>query len=121
MKISLKKVGAIVAGAALVASSVAFAGLMYGNTVLVDDNGVPKVKVVVGANAAASDGVAAANIAAKIASEAYAAQEYTATVSGEGVCAGGAGSCVITDKSVTLAITVPGEDSAPGGYKDTVG
>lgn len=112
MKVNLKKIGAIVAGATILASSVAFAGLMYGNTVLVDDtNGAPQVKVVVGEKAAASDGVVAANIAAKIASEAYKTQTLTAEVVGEGTCTAGeegTSECTVTDEKVTLEIKVPG-------------
>ncbi len=117
MKVNLKKIGAIVAGAAILASSVSFAGLMFGSTTLVDSNGAPVVKVVVGANAAASDGVAAALIASKIASAAYSTSTLTAAVSGTANCGGsmsngtattGAGSCTVSDQTATLAITVPG-------------
>jgi hypothetical protein len=119
MKVNLKKIGAIVAGAAILASSVSFAGLMFGSTTLVDSNGAPVVKVVVGANAAASDGVAAALIASKIASAAYSTDTLTAAVSGTANCGGsmmnsttasttGSGSCTVSDQTATLAITVPG-------------
>ena len=114
MKVNLKKIGAIVAGATMLASSVAFAGLMYGNTQLVNDNGQPLVKVVVGEKALASDGVAAANIAAKLASEAYAMKNLTAQyVSGSVKCSAanasnGTGTCSLTNKKATLEITVPG-------------
>jgi len=125
MKVNLKKIGAVVAGVALVASSLAFAGLMYGNTVLVNSNGVPKVKVVVGQNAMATDGVAAANIAARIASSAYATQAYTASVTGTATPANGTSTCgntcVITDKSVTLDIQVPGSTSQPGVIETLLG
>ncbi len=102
--------GAIVAGATILAGSVAFAGLWFGNTQLVNDNGAPQVKVVVGESAAASDGVAAANIAAKIASEAFKTTTLTAQVMGEPNCEGaeGAGSCAISNEEVTLEVTVPG-------------
>ncbi|MBI5698395.1 MAG: hypothetical protein HZC29_07955, partial [Thaumarchaeota archaeon] len=62
--------------------------------------------------AAASDGVAAANIAAKIASEAFKTSQLTAAVSGAATCsAGGAtgtGQCTVTDEKVKLEFTVPG-------------
>jgi len=108
--INLKKIGAIVAGAAILASSVAFAGaVFYGNTPLVTDSGQPIVKVVVGHNAAATDGVAAANIAAYLAHEAYKTDTYTAAVDDTAcVATNNTGSCVISDKSVTLEVTVPG-------------
>ena len=117
MKVNLKKIGAIVAGATILASSVAFAGLAYGNTPLVNDNGQPVVKIVVGEKAAASDGVAAANIAAKIASEAFKSSALTAQLSGEATCASGegAGTCAISDEKVTLEITAPGA-ATEGSY-----
>ncbi len=110
--INLKKIGAIVAGATILASSVAFAGsVLHGNTALVTDSGQPVATVVVGSGASASDGVAAANIATHLASEAFMTSTYTA-MAGDVSCvaseAEGAGSCVITDKSVTLDVTVPG-------------
>lgn len=111
MKVNLKKIGAIVAGATILASSVAFAGLTFGSTQLVDDNGAPVAKVVIGANAAASDGVAAALIASKLVSAAYKSNTLTAQVSGTPTCsAGGAtgGSCTVSDEKATLEITVPG-------------
>ncbi|MBI2079874.1 S-layer protein [Candidatus Micrarchaeota archaeon] len=117
MKVNLKKIGAIVAGATILASSVAFASLWYGNTQLVNDNGAPTVKVVVGASAAASDGVAAANIAAKVANEAYKSQTLSAQVSGEPSCElpEGEGECTVSDEKVTLEVTVPGS-VAEGTY-----
>ncbi len=127
MKMNLKKVGAIVAGAAILASSVAFAGLYYQGTELVDSNGQPLVKVVVGANAQASDGVAAANIAAKIANSAYAAKTLTAAVPNDvtGSCNGngsGNGSCAISNERVTLEVTVPGAtNSGVHDFKTLIG
>ncbi len=113
MKLNLKKLGAVIAGAAILASSVAFAGLYYGNTELVNDNGQVVTKVVVGQNAAVSDAVAAANIASAIASNAYKDVELTAQVTGEAACSSGevTGECEITDKTVTLEVTVPGLES----------
>ncbi|MFH2106373.1 MAG: S-layer protein [Candidatus Micrarchaeota archaeon] len=118
MKVNLRKIGAVVAGATILASSVAFAGLVFQNTPLVNQNGEPLVKVVVGQSAAASDGVAAANIAAKISSEAFKSSVLTASVSGEPTCAAGgagAGECTVTDEKVKLEFTVPGA-SAAGTY-----
>jgi hypothetical protein len=115
MKVNLKKIGAIVAGATILASSVSFAGLMFESTQLVDDNGAPVAKVVVGENAAASDGVAAALIASKLVSEAYKMSNFTASISGAPTCdAGGdaAGSCAVSDETVTLEVTVPGAVAA---------
>jgi len=108
MKLNLKKIGAIVAGATILASSVAFAGVMYGNTALVNDNGQPLVKVVVGEKAAASDGVGAAKIVAKIANNAYATK--TLKASATATCTGGnaTGTCEVSQETVDLEVTIPG-------------
>jgi hypothetical protein len=117
MKVNLKKLGAIVAGATVLASSAAFAGLMFGSTTLVDDNGAPVAKVVVGSTAHPSDGVAAALIAGKMVSEAYKSSALTAQVSGTATCAagntsGGTGTCAISNEKARLEITVPGSIAA---------
>ncbi len=118
MKVNLKKMGAIVAGATILASSAAFAGLMFGSTTLVDANGAPVAKVVVGSKAAPSDGVAAALIAGKIVSEAYKSQTLTAQVSGTAACTPGnasgnaTGTCTVSNKQAQLQITVPGATAA---------
>jgi hypothetical protein len=117
MKVNLKKIGAIVAGATILASSAAFAGLMFGSTTLVDDNGAPVAKVVVGSKAMPSDGVAAALIAGKMVSEAYKSQTLTAQVSGTAACTPGAagnasGTCSISNEKARLEITVPGAAAA---------
>jgi hypothetical protein len=108
--INLRKLGAIVAGGAILASSVAFAGLVFQNTELVNANGQPVAKIVVGEDAAASDGVAAAMIATKIANSAYAEKVYTAAVQGTATCGAAAAgaACTVTDKTVTLSIVYPG-------------
>src|SRR5512135_273297 len=114
MKVNLKKMGAIVAGATILASSAAFAGLMFGSTTLVDANGAPVAKVVVGSKAAPSDGVAAALIAGKLVSEAYKSQTLTSQVSGTAACTPGTpsgnatGTCSVSNKKAQLQITVPG-------------
>lgn len=119
MKVNLKKLGAIVAGATILASSVAFAGLMFGNTALVNDQGNTVAKIVVGESAAASDGVAAANIAAQIAAKAWKSTVFTASVSGESTCTvggpGSGGACAISEEKAKLEITVPGS-ATPGTY-----
>ncbi|MFH1520375.1 MAG: S-layer protein [Candidatus Micrarchaeota archaeon] len=115
MKVNLKKIGAIVAGATILASSAAFAGLMFGSTTLVDDNGAPVAKVVVGSNGAPSDGVAAALIAGKIVSEAYKSTTLTAQVSGTATCTStdeGSGTCAISNEKAKLEITVPNSVAA---------
>ncbi|NYZ74229.1 hypothetical protein H0O00_03740, partial [Candidatus Micrarchaeota archaeon] len=116
MKVNLKKIGAIVAGATILASSAAFAGLMFGSTTLVDDNGAPVAKVVMGSNAAPSDGVAAALIAGKLVGESYKTETLTAQVSGTATCSGGTGegtgTCAISNEKARLEITVPGSAAA---------
>ncbi|HSB46432.1 MAG TPA: hypothetical protein VLD37_00335, partial [Candidatus Bilamarchaeum sp.] len=117
MKVNLKKLGCIVAGATILASSAAFAGLMYGSTTLVDDNGVAQAKVVVGKNAHNSDAIAAALIAGKLVSESYKSQTLTAQVSGTASCSPGtagnaSGTCSISNEKARLEITVPGATAA---------
>src|SRR5271157_2702623 len=118
MKVNLKKIGAIVAGATILASTAAFAGLMFGSTTLVDDNGAPVAKVVVGSNAMPSDGVAAALIAGAIVSNTYKSQTLTAQVSGTAACTPSAassnatGTCSISNEKTTLQITVPNSVAA---------
>ena len=68
--INVRKIAAIAGALTLGLSAVAVADVLYGNTQLVDQNGQPTVKIYVGSKAAISDGIAAANIAAKIANEA---------------------------------------------------
>jgi len=109
--INVKRIAAL-AGALLIAGAgVAAATLTFGNTMLVDETGAPRVNVVVGENAAASDGVAAARIAATIASSAYQTKTYTPVVTG-GTCGtgeeAGEGSCSVLDEWVILKFTAPG-------------
>ena len=112
MKEKIRKLGAIVAGATILASSVAFAGgLMYQNTELVNAEGEPLTKIVVGSNAMASDGVAASLISNAIVNEAYKSETLTAQFVGDFVCAqNGNATCDIEEDSetVTLRVTVPG-------------
>jgi len=122
MKINLKKIGAIVAGATILASTAAFAGLYFGDTMLVDDNGAPTTKIVVGEEGASSDGVAASIAAGKIVGESYKTEELTAQVTGtaeldcetEGNDTTG-GTCTISNEKAQLEITVPG-GVAEGSY-----
>jgi hypothetical protein len=115
--VNVQKIAALAAGIGLLGASVAVADVVYGSTQLVDQNGQPTVKIVVGSKAAASDGVAAANIAAAIANQAYKSGMLTPAVSGTATCTagsstGGSGSCTFTDKKVTLEVELPG---AAGG------
>jgi hypothetical protein len=116
--INMKKIAAFAAGAIMLGASVAVADVVYGSTPLVNQNGQPVVKIVVGENAMASDGVAAGNIAAAIANQAYKSSTLTASVSGEATCAAGGstpgtstGGCSISNEKVTLEVTVPGSNA----------
>jgi len=117
MKVNLKKIGAIVAGATILASTAAFGALWYGNTKLVDENGAPVAKVVVGEKAAASDGVGAALIASRMMASAYKSVNLKGQVVGTATCTGGTGTgnCPVSDEKATLEITVPGQ-VAEGTY-----
>jgi hypothetical protein len=110
--VNVKKIAALAAGALLAGSAIAVADVMYRSTQLVDQNGQPTVKIVVGSKAAITDGVAAANIAAVIANRAYKSSTLTAGVNGEPTCdvatGTGTGTCRITNEKVTLEVTVPG-------------
>ncbi len=109
MKVNLKKIGAIVAGATILASTAAFAGLYFGDTMLIDDNGAPTTKVVLGEKG--YDGVAGSIIAGKLVGEAYKTETLTASVVGTATCGegeGGTGTCAISNEKVKLEITVPG-------------
>ncbi len=112
--INVKKIAAIAAGTLMLGASVAIADVVYGDVQLVDQTGQPVVKVVVGSKAMASDGVAAGNIAAAIANNAYKSSILSAKVMGNAACtatgaaAGGAGTCAVTNKKATLEVTIPG-------------
>ena len=102
--INVRKIAAFAGAAVLGLSAIAVADVVYGSTQLVDQNGQPTVKVYVGTKAAISDGVAAANIAAKIANEAYKSSTLTASVSGTPTCSvgggvGGSGTCSLVESS----------------------
>jgi hypothetical protein len=118
--INAKKIAAVTFGAALLgASFVAAAPIMYKNTQIINEQGKPVVKIVVGANAKASDGVAAANIAAVIGSLAYQSKTVSAKLIGSPTCTvtgTGTGTCQVLDKKVTLEITTPGTATVAGGY-----
>ncbi|MCX6772427.1 MAG: S-layer protein [Candidatus Micrarchaeota archaeon] len=125
--INVRKLAAFTGAAILGLSAIAMADVVFGSTQLVDQNGQPTVKIVVGNKAAVSDGVAAANIAAKIANEAYKTSSLTAQVSGTPTCTvgtgvSGAGTCSIVEssKSVTLTVTVPGVTAGSHTFKTLI-
>ena len=132
----------LIAAAFIGSTAVSAATLYYENTKLVEENGQPVAKIVVGAGAGVSDGIAAANIASAIAQQAYARQNLNVRLSGTPACtvSGGtgsaAGSCEVSDKKVTIEITVPGQlanahqfttlitdtiDKTPGNRMNTLG
>ncbi|MCD6522409.1 MAG: S-layer protein [Candidatus Diapherotrites archaeon] len=85
---TIKKVAAVAAGTAMLAGAVFAATIpTLEKSFFWDDNGNVNVQIVVGSNAAASDAIAAANLAAVIGSKAYVAagEEVTVepTVTGE--------------------------------------
>ena len=126
--INVKKIAAF-AGTAILFGAIGAvaADVTYGTTQLVDQSGQPTVKIYVGTNAAISDGVAAANIAAKIANEAYKSSTLTASVSGAPTCTvgsgvSGAGTCSIVEssKKVTLEVTLPGTIAGTHTFKTLI-
>jgi len=126
--INVKKIAAFAGAAVLASACLGAAEVVFGSTQLVDNNGQPTVKVYVGSKAAVSDGVAAANIAAKIANEAYKSSTLTASTSGTATCtagtgATGAGACSIVEssKKVTLSVEIPGTVAGTHTFKTLIG
>jgi hypothetical protein len=79
--LNAKRIATVVAGAALLGLGLAFAGpVTFQNVQIISNSGQPVVQVVLGSNAKASDGVAAANIAAAIGNLAYTSVPVTASV-----------------------------------------
>ncbi|MFN3909790.1 MAG: S-layer protein [Candidatus Anstonellaceae archaeon] len=113
--VNASKIAALAAGAVLLASSVVSAGVMYENLELVNPNGQPTAKVVVGSSAQVSDGIAAANIAAVLANKAYKSSTLSASVSGTATCSatggseGGTGGCEVSNEKALIEIIVPGQ------------
>ncbi|MEM3400039.1 MAG: S-layer protein [Candidatus Micrarchaeia archaeon] len=123
--LNVTKIAALAAGAALLGASVVAADVTYGNTQIINQNGVPVVKIAVGAKAAASDGVAAANIAAMIGNLAYTQRTITAEVQGTATCSvtgggAGAGTCPVSNEKVTLNVTIPGTVTGATGFKTLI-
>ncbi|PIT84897.1 hypothetical protein COU37_00025 [Candidatus Micrarchaeota archaeon CG10_big_fil_rev_8_21_14_0_10_45_29] len=111
--VNASRIAALAAGAILLGSSAIAAGVMYENVELVNPNGQPTAKIVVGSNAAVSDGIAAANIASVLANYAYKSSTLSAELSGDATCSttgevSGAGTCAVSDKKATIEITLPG-------------
>jgi len=104
------------------AASVVAAGSVYSSQLkddpIITANGQPAAKIVVGANGQIADGIAASNIAAALAQYTYESKAVSTVVTGlSGVsCTPGgapgtasAGTCEVTNKQVTIDITVPGQ------------
>jgi hypothetical protein len=114
--IDAKKIAAITFGAALLGASIlAAAPVTVDNIDVISAQGQPTVQIVVGKNAAASDGVAAANIAAVVGSLSYASKKVSAKLVGSPTCSAtataGTGACTITSGSEQVALDV----YTPGG------
>jgi len=122
--LNVKRIAALAAGAALLGASFAVADVTFQNAQIINQNGQPVVKIVVGQKAEAVDGIAAANIAAVIGNLAYKSQTITASVSGQASCsvsAGtGAGVCPISNEKVTLDVTLPGTVSGALGFRTLI-
>ncbi|HEV8289662.1 MAG TPA: S-layer protein [Candidatus Norongarragalinales archaeon] len=97
-------VGAAAAGAAVSADTAGLSAYRFYSA-----NGAPDVKIVVGSTAAASDAIAAGNIAAWIGNAAYTNTNIPITGTDQLTC-GGSGACNVTSESVTLTLTTPGID-----------
>ncbi|MFA6327942.1 MAG: S-layer protein [Candidatus Micrarchaeia archaeon] len=125
--INVKKIAAFAGAAVLFGAAAVAAEVTYGSTQLVDQSGQPTVKIYVGSKASISDGVAAANIAAKIANEAYKSSTLSASVSGTPTCTvgsgvSGAGTCSIVEssKKVTLTVSLPGSVAGTHTFKTLI-
>ena len=118
--LNTKKIVAMATGAALLGSAL-LGAVSYQNTELINDNGAPMAKVVVGSNAHISDGVAAANIAAVLGNMAFKSVEVTATPTGINglscdVSGDSAGTCSVLSKSVDLEVVTPAGVIPAGAY-----
>ncbi|MGC8729933.1 MAG: S-layer protein [Candidatus Micrarchaeia archaeon] len=89
--LNAKRIAALVAGAALLGTGLAFAastgvtasspsGITFGGVTVITSSGVPNVQIVVGSNAKPMDAVSAGNIAAAIGNLAYTQQAVTAYI-----------------------------------------
>ncbi len=79
-KRTVKRIAAVAAGAALLGAGIAFASVSFQSIPIINNSGQPVVQIAVGATAAPSDGVAAANIAAAIGNLAATQANVTATI-----------------------------------------
>ncbi len=95
---------AAVAASVLVGLAFAGQGVTFGNIPIINSQGQPVVQIVVGSQAAPSDGVVAANIAAVIGNLAFTSTNVTATVSGTSnlKCVISTPTCTLTNQQVYL-------------------
>ncbi len=114
---NVKRIAAIAGGALMVGAAAAGAVSVDSNlgSFQFMSNGDPNVKVVVGSRAAASDAVAAGNIAAMLGNLAYKETPVTVLGTDSLSCGGGTdgtAACDLSNKKVTLTVTTPGVNPA---------
>ena len=85
--------------------------LMFGSTTLVDDNGVPVAKVVLGSNSTPCEAIAAAFIAQAISMSTLKSVSLTTTLSGTASCSTSAECSCSVDMSGVYSVIMP--DNAP--------
>ncbi len=98
---------AAVAASLLVGLAFAGQGVTFGNIPIINSQGQPVVQIVVGSQAAPSDGVVAANIAAVLGNLAFTSTNVTATVGGTSNlhCVISTPTCTLTNQQVYLGET----------------
>ena len=118
--LNAKRIATVVAGAALLGMGLAFAGAVTFQSVpIITNSGQPVVQVVVGSSAKASDGVAAANIAAAIGNLAYTSMPVTASVNAtqaQSVLKVAVSSAQYTLSNQQVWMNVSGSTSVSGSY-----
>lgn len=109
--LNVKKIATAAAGAAMLGA--AFAGAVQVDQAGLESfnffsNGAPNLQIVVGSQAAASDAVAAANIAAMIGNLAYTSKDITVLGTDALSCSGGTSTSTASSDKVSLEVTTPG-------------
>ena len=95
--INAKRIAAVAASLLMGLAFAGQGGVTWNNVPIISNAGVPSVQVVVGSQAAPSDGVVAANIAAVLGNLAFTSQNVTATPTGLSNV-----NCVVTTPTCTL-------------------
>src|SRR3989344_3808912 len=116
--LSIKKLAAVAAGAALIGTAVAPVAMALQGGPLVksdlyNDNGTPKSSIILGSGAQPSDGVWGGNIAAAIAKQA--GQYLPVSVSGE---AGEGGDSAVDVSEATVDLVIGGKSVYKTGSKE---